>query len=494
MMPTVSELMAKNISNAQANIQAWGNVIYNVKAHGAKGDGKTDDTNAIQECIDKAKAAGGGVVYFPAGTYMVSGLELKSDVVLQGAGKDATIIKLIDDSNQHVVYTTNFDELVGTSPSEGDYGVAGAGLRYLKIDGNGDKQTKEKHGLAYFGIDCVLEDVAITNARGWGIYREAPGVWYQPGGWSAYGRNAQDDIRYIEVYENWMGNFYYNGQSDSTLVSVLCYRVRGTKESIPGLANLWIGPKSNGMRLFGAHCWGDSDYGIVNEALLATFTNCHVESAAVAKVWVKAPIMFYGRVYEVASNTAAPAFMIEPGFAGNKIIAAISNCKIAVRFVGSDAGYGLYDITQYSSDVESELFVFGTGGLGNTNIVRAQLYGANSKNVFVTPYIRQVPGSPIQYHTNGENHVFYTGGNSPQFSIDNVVNNNAYIAVAGSNDGPGPAILVRGGTQENLDLRLIPKGDGKVRFGTYTSGSGSISGYIEIKDSSGIVRKLAVIS
>lgn len=46
---------------------------FNVMDYGATGDGVTDDTVAIQAAIDAAEAAGGGVVYFPAGVYVVNG-------------------------------------------------------------------------------------------------------------------------------------------------------------------------------------------------------------------------------------------------------------------------------------------------------------------------------------------------------------------------------------------------------------------------------------
>ncbi|KAK3372240.1 pectate lyase superfamily protein-domain-containing protein [Podospora didyma] len=57
-------------------------VFRNVKAHGAKGDGVTDDTDAINEAISSGNRCGGNgcvgstltpaVVYFPPGTYLVS--------------------------------------------------------------------------------------------------------------------------------------------------------------------------------------------------------------------------------------------------------------------------------------------------------------------------------------------------------------------------------------------------------------------------------------
>lgn len=46
--------------------------VFNVRAYGATGDGTTDDRAAVQLAFDAAHAAGGGTVYFPAGTYLTS--------------------------------------------------------------------------------------------------------------------------------------------------------------------------------------------------------------------------------------------------------------------------------------------------------------------------------------------------------------------------------------------------------------------------------------
>jgi polygalacturonase len=57
-------------------------IVFDVRAYGATGDGKTVDTPAINRTIEAAAAAGGGTVLFPAGTYLCFSIRLKSYVDL----------------------------------------------------------------------------------------------------------------------------------------------------------------------------------------------------------------------------------------------------------------------------------------------------------------------------------------------------------------------------------------------------------------------------
>lgn len=69
--------------------------IYNVRDFGARGDGHTDDTAAVALAAQAIGVAGGGVLYFPPGTYIISSpILLPSGTMVLGDGL-ASIIKAI---------------------------------------------------------------------------------------------------------------------------------------------------------------------------------------------------------------------------------------------------------------------------------------------------------------------------------------------------------------------------------------------------------------
>ena len=58
-------------------------LVVNVRQNGAKGDGRTDDTSALQAAFDKVAGAG-GTVFVPDGIYMIDAvserrLKIRSD-------------------------------------------------------------------------------------------------------------------------------------------------------------------------------------------------------------------------------------------------------------------------------------------------------------------------------------------------------------------------------------------------------------------------------
>jgi len=95
--------------------------------------------------------------------------------------------------------------------------------------------------------------------------------------------------------------------------------------------------------------------------------------------------------------------------------------------------------------------------------------------------------------SKGTGAIRFSSGNASflQFRIgggNSAVNN---LAVNGSIAGATP-ILSSEGADTNIDLALTPKGTGNVRFGTYTGTILTPTGYINITDSGGTVRRLLV--
>lgn len=85
----------------------------------------------------------------------------------------------------------------------------------------------------------------------------------------------------------------------------------------------------------------------------------------------------------------------------------------------------------------------------------------------------------------------YGGGVLSGQGVQHMLGGGSEIAFQG---GTNPAVRATGAAAD-VDLRLLGKGAGLVRFGAVTTNADApVTGYITIKDSSGTTRKLAVIS
>lgn len=104
--------------------------VYWVHRTSAKGDGTTDDSTAIQDLIDTASGAGGGIVYFQAGKTYACNLTLKSNVMLVGQG---TIAKHADVGSKLIAAATGV--VIDTPASAiSNCGIAGLNVYGLGSD------------------------------------------------------------------------------------------------------------------------------------------------------------------------------------------------------------------------------------------------------------------------------------------------------------------------------------------------------------------------
>lgn len=106
----------------------------NVKAFGAKGDGITNDTAAIQRAINNCS---GQVLFFPAGTYLVSQLTGVSNITLLGSSPDDVFIKSINGNTAGtLIYLTNINSFfIEGITFDGNKANLTAGLNVLYMNG-----------------------------------------------------------------------------------------------------------------------------------------------------------------------------------------------------------------------------------------------------------------------------------------------------------------------------------------------------------------------
>jgi len=153
-----------------------GKGIFNISApvYAADASGKTMATHALQQAIDDASAYRNGIVYVPAGVYMVGNIDLKSNISLyleggsvllfSGRAEDYSINARKASQNRNITWW------IYTDSGAHDIKLYGRGT----LDGNGKYATEKgkigNHILAIFQTrNFVLDGPVIRNSGAWGI-------------------------------------------------------------------------------------------------------------------------------------------------------------------------------------------------------------------------------------------------------------------------------------------------------------------------------------
>jgi Pectate lyase superfamily protein len=149
--------------------------LFDVTQYGATGRGTTSDMKAITAAIEASATAGGGTVYFPAGTYVTGTIHLKSNVTLWLAS-GATLLGTKDLSAYESVAPGGsgqdwYDALI-VAKDVHDVAVVGLGV----IDGNhvsnpkGEEHIRGPHALLFFNAENVtVRDITIQNSGNYSL-------------------------------------------------------------------------------------------------------------------------------------------------------------------------------------------------------------------------------------------------------------------------------------------------------------------------------------
>jgi len=148
---------------------------YNVLNFGAKGDGLTKDTHAVQSAIDSCSAHGGGTVYFPSGIYLCGSLHLRSNIALYL--DHGSVIRMSKDNADFDPYEKlDFKTAGDKETSFFHYAlICGEDLEHIAIlgtgiiDGNRIKRGGPKPIALKRCIQVIIRDITLKNAPNYNI-------------------------------------------------------------------------------------------------------------------------------------------------------------------------------------------------------------------------------------------------------------------------------------------------------------------------------------
>ena len=520
--------------------------VVNVKDFGAVGDGVTDDRQNIENAANFAISVN-KTLYFPSGNYfinsktstsancgifihtdygisiilddnatLIAGINLYNQTILGGGRAVIRIERINNVVGESVNFTGGKFDVSNIPIPSGGVGTGGLdclsiGPKYKKVNIN---KVVFNHGIrtasgvdfGYGGGDSSIfckepENISVTNCS---FYGSADlGVYLS--GDNAYptriGRNAviSDNYflrcggavgikRYFEktiisnnhIFE--CGNGIFTGDTGFSDEGKRVIIIGNTIEKIQGNPILIDNSDSAiviGNEIFDYRKWisdGTTDTGVSSGNIggavkLNGTTNFTINGNVVGFIDWTAPTV----ANKFAVGISLGTYSVSQGCQNGSVIGnTIKSC------------YGAL----YISDDAANIILTPNLCIGNTlQAINNYGTGTNVKSINLLDDI----GTGFEWLTDGVFRATSNGNEVARFNADaSAVNHLRFNASATGN----PPSIQATGTDTFVDLNLLPKGSaGVVRFGTHSTTSDvPITGFITIKDSSGVLRKLAVIA
>jgi parallel beta-helix repeat protein len=238
------------------------NGVIDVKTDfGAKGDGAANDTTACQAALDAANTAGGGIVYFPAGTYLVDFLVFYSNVIVRGSGEVCTVLKKRVNDGNALLRSSSYASIGGSSAG----GEVGWAIEDITLDGN--KATASgTSGLQAYGYKYKIRNVTVRNCALRGVHLD----W---NGGQGFGADSLESSVYnLRVHDCDGVGLDFLGPHDARFADVVLFK---------NAVNLHVGPNATATQWVNLHCWGTvtDNAGAVIEAGYTQIANSAFEGA-----------------------------------------------------------------------------------------------------------------------------------------------------------------------------------------------------------------------
>ncbi len=364
---TITNVSVVPVQNGVITVQdiiTKGGPKVDVRAYGAKGDGITDDTAAIQAAHNSLSDTG-GILYFPSGTFL-GHVTLKSNVHIEGSGINASILKLPNGANTDVITTNGFAALTGTDSMGGVNRVT---IENITIDGN-KAGNSTGYGIRKYGAQWNVHDVVIRNCASGGIYSE----WGQYLGFPPGADSMEDKWINLWIRSNSGTNAVTMlGPHDSVFSNLLIYANSGNGVYVWNSGSTYSG---GGLTISDTHIWGNSATGM--------------------GIYSNTALRLNGVIVEGASGA---------GGIGIKMVQSI------------DTG------VMTASNIElfaNETAIYLDSGSQNNKITGAYLHG-NTNGIKILSNENVITGALIASHTSGSGLILGEDGDVPY-----VVSNNRF--------------------------------------------------------------------
>lgn len=465
------------------------------KDYGAKGDGVTDDTVAIQKAVDYVNSIGGGCVKLPRGTYVVSAsrsteifsnfgvpvaastgaILLRNSVSLEGEGRDNTTLKCNDPAVTLIYQITPLRARVSGMALQGAWSPANPNAGA----GNGIFTLATTGGALYRTTYCTWRDLIITGVGSYGIGLQ-----------NGYpiGCRIEDVI------------------VDTTGADGLDLKARdpNNPSNAPwGNATTNIFVTNHGGRVTGScgidtrGIWNHKNVQVVNfGAANPTFTYVGVrfrtkDTAPNGYVGIANYSTLDGFLVWAAAGAGANAQGVVSGSDACRVSnGTIVNCQYGVQLTGNSVGNATKTTVMGVTSVGALLYGFFVG----PGCVDAIFLGCNSSGSATAGY-RDV-GTYSKFVCCGADEaaaLSTSAGSVSSQMVDNCTFGTDW-GVSVSSPAPGRVDVVPRGTSPLLNLNLSPVGGGLVRFNLPFNSTGDVpcTGNMVFQDTTGAQRKFMV--
>ena len=230
--------------------------VFNVKDYNAKGDGITDDTQAVRNTIEEAKSYSDNniitVIYFPTGVYLIKQFKIHSNMYLIGDGINRTkLIRFVDRSEDSLYdsgtfttrtdppqehagddgwfksFITNYDFRGNRTDPINSYTNYNIGVKNMTINGNGysfnlDGDENRNNMLLKFKRckNIIIDNVRLEDSMNWSL--DLRGSKYINIGYLEIEGNTQRDIGRVNDRNNQDG-INIHGVNNAVIDRVIVY-------------------------------------------------------------------------------------------------------------------------------------------------------------------------------------------------------------------------------------------------------------------------------